>query len=337
MSMFPKPHIQSFFQPFSKYISKTVSESVSKSASKPVFKLFPFLGNNEGVSTIFGALLLLAIAAVFISAFLLTAIPAQIMLEESEDSSRLESDIIRFSEQNNPAGSLFFQTAYTSVFADETADQIIFSADLTMPPETKAFLKTVGDIQPPDSSDDVFQSSDVYCLSSGSLLFLSKYSQIPDSAYSIGASSILLIQDDGFSFLKTPDISFRRGKDDQILLTMSGTIVKSNSSSVFGNRTHVRFFTIQSAEIYDSVPAIAFQFIPASNNSKGGSELELNEAKTEAFKKWTANFENVLLRDFPELEIETDDETLTLFVFSETPFDIDIKIREIEYDFSSGF
>lgn len=326
--LFPK-HVLNLFESGFKFFFKR--------PSRFFFKFFSFLGNREGVSVIFGALLLLAIFAVFMSAFLITAVPTKIMISESEDSSRLASDILRFSEQNYSAGCFSFQTAYTTVFADESSDQILFMADLTIPPESKKFLKK-GSCPPflefSGHSNNLLQSADVYCLSSGSLLFLSKYSQIPDSVYSIGASSILLIQDDGFSFLKSPDFSFHRGINDKILLTIYGNIIKSNSSSVFGNRTYVHSFTVQSSEIYDSVYAVAFQYVPGSNEV---ASVEKTELKTEAFRKWLSQFENESAASFPEIKIETDIENLTVYISSEMPFDINIIVQEIEYNFSSGF
>ncbi|MDR2945030.1 MAG: hypothetical protein LBU81_08165 [Methanosarcinales archaeon] len=285
--------------------------------------------DGSGVSSIFGASLLLAILVVFLSAFLITAVPAKIMAEESEYNNRLVSDLLRFSEQKHFGGSFFLKTDYTSVTADEISDQIIFTADLTLLPETKTFLKTEGDFS---SFDSDLLSQETFCLSSGALLFSNSYSQIPDSVYSLGASSILQIQDDGFSFLKTPDIFFRRGKNGQILLIMSGDFVKLKSSPVFGDRICIRSFTIQSAEVYDSVSAVAFQYIP-SHHSK--ISFETMRPKAEAFKKWAAQFENELARDFPELKIENDAENLILIISSETPFDIDLTVREIEFDFSS--
>ncbi len=286
--------------------------------------LIKMIRDESGVSVIFGALLLLTISAVFLSAFLMTAVPAKIMSEESDANDLLLSEILKHSGNEAPAGRVSFHSDYSTVNAVEGGG-ILFAADISVPPETDSFLK----------SDLIFHSVndfDFYRLSSGSLLFSCRYSQIPDCFYSSGDSSLLLIQEDGSSFLKPPDISIRRNKDNKILLSMRGDVLRFSSSPVFGPLTILNGVVIQTVEVHDFVSEICILY------SADASGPVLNEAltiqKEKAFREWLLNFEQELNRDFPELKTDSDPEKLTLIISYDSFFEIDIRVREIDCSFS---
>lgn len=306
---------------------------------KPVL----MLRDDSGVSVIFGALLLLAIFAVFLSAFLITAIPAKIMSDESAGNDLLLSEILQFSESEAFSGSTVFHSDYSTVQIAE-GGEIVFAANISVPPETESFLKSDYSF---DSSLNPFSNPSsgsagdfaLYKLSSGSLLFSCRYSQIPDRFYSFGDSSLLLIQEGGSSFLKPPAVRVWRNKDDKILFSMRGDVLHFPSSSssssslspslVFSNLTTLNYRIIQTADVHDFVSEICIFYLPPESDSF------LNETaaaqKEKAFQDWLLKFENELNRDFPELKTESDFEKGMLVISSDSLFEIDVTVREIEY------
>ncbi|WNY29156.1 hypothetical protein MmiEs2_13740 [Methanimicrococcus stummii] len=304
------------------------AKQFSNKSTKTLFqKTKEMFRDESGVSVIFGALLLLSILALFISLFLTAAIPAKIMAEESAENDRLLSDILKFSETND-SGSFSFHSNHSTIHVFESEKHgIYFSADISIPPETESFLKA-----------GAFSGEfDSYRLSSGGLLFSCDYSQIPDCDYFLGDSSLLLIQDDGFSYLLPPVVNVYQNQGN-ILISLSGDLVRSTSSSVFGNLTTVNYKIIQTAEVYDFVSEIRIYYVPPESKSKLNPDSVFGEIETvqkEAFSEWLFQFEKKLNRDFPELktelETESDFENLTLIISSETPFEIDITVHEIEY------
>ncbi|WP_318785020.1 hypothetical protein [Methanimicrococcus hacksteinii] len=353
-----------------------------------------FIRDESGVSAVFGALLLLAVLSLFFSAFLLTAVPAQIMAEESDKNEQLLSDILKLSENPASSGRSSFHSQYASVHT-ETGGGIIFCADLSVPAETKSFLEADDDLDSlfpgidfgarsemnfgsdsdsdldsdsysnldsdsdsdpdfdsdsdsdfdSDSGSDFYSASDSnfdsdlysdfvpYQLSSGSLLFSCRYSQLPDCVYSSGDSSLLLIQNEGFSFLKPPSVSVRRGGDGGILLSLSGDLVHFTSSPAFGNLTVLDYRVVQTADVHDFVSFVCVRYVPPAS-SESGILNEVSSAKKAAFALYFSQLNDRINRDFPELESEFDSKNLILTISSSSSFEIDVRVREIEYDFS---
>lgn len=279
--------------------------------------------DESGVSVIFGALLLLAVFTVFLSAFLITAVPAKIMSEESAGNDLLLSEILKHSDNEVPAGRVSFHSDYSTVHVIEDGG-ILFAADISLPPETKSFLK-------PDLIFNSVNDFDFYQLSSGSLLFSCRYSQIPDCLYSSGESSLLLIQEDGSSFIKPPAISVRRNKEDKILLSMRGDVIRFSSSAAFGHLTTLNCDIFQTAEVHDFISEIRISYSPPAP----GPVLNETAAvqKENAFRQWMLKFENELNLDFPELKTDWNPEKRMLVISSDSLFEIDITVCEIEYSF----
>lgn len=287
-------------------------------------KMNEMIRDESGVSVIFGALLLLSISAVFLSLFLATAIPAKIMSEESAGNDLLLSEILKHSDDGAFSGSLSFHSNYSTMTVVEDGG-FLFAANLSVPPETKSFLK----------SDLVFSSdnaSDSYKLSSGSLLFSCRYSQLPDRFYSSGDSSLLLIQEGGSSFLKSPAIRIWRNNEDKILFSMRGDIIHFSSSSVFGNLTTLNYRVLQTAEVHDFVSEICLFYLPAEPDSFFNESAAIQKEK--AFQEWMLKFENELNLNFPELKTDSDLENMVLIISSDPLFELDVAVREIEYSFS---
>ncbi|MDR0768091.1 MAG: hypothetical protein LBE57_06635 [Methanosarcinales archaeon] len=308
---------------FGKFI-KTI-----KKIKHPVKEMFR---DESGVSVIFGALLLLAILTLFLSAFLLTALPAKVMSEESADNDLILSGILKLSEKTAASSSHSFYSKHSAIQAVESEGGILFAvaSGLSAPPETESFLKS-------DSfnhdlffgfNDDLADDFVFYRLSSGSLIFSSRYSQIPDRVYSLGDSSLLLIQEGGSSFLKPPAV-FVRKNDGKILISMSGDIIRSASSPVFGDLTTLNYRVIQKAEVYDFATAVCIFYIPPGQDSFFNETVAVQREK--AFKQWILEFENNLNRNFPELKTKSDADNLMIVISSDSAFEIDITVREIEY------
>ncbi|WP_316556952.1 hypothetical protein [Methanimicrococcus hongohii] len=278
------------------------------------------------------------------------------MQDESADNVLLLSDILKFSENTASSGSYSFHSKNSTIYAVETGG-IMFAVFpvLTVPPETESFLKSNSVFNPPDffDSDNDFNSDDdsdddfddnsdddfddnsdddfaFYRLSSGSLIFSSRYSQIPDNIYSSDGSSVLLIQEDGFSFVKPPSI-FVRKYDGKFLISMSGDIIRSSSSPVFGDLTILNYKVVQKAEVYDFATTICIYFVPPVSNSFSNLNEAIELQTENAFKKWILEFESDLNRNFPELKTESDIDNLMIMISSDSGFEIDITVREIEY------
>lgn len=311
--------------------------------------VFRMIRDESGVSAVFGALLLLAIFTVFLSAFLATAVPAKIMQDESEKNDLLLSGIFDLSEKAASSGRQSFQTQYSVIQADENSGGIIFAADLSMTPETASFLKSDADFdlaaifgrgfdslfdEDDEENDNGFGAGSnfsAYRLSSGSLLFSCRYSQIPDAVYSFGSSSVLLVQEDGSSFLKPPEISVREN-NGQFLISLSGDLIRSSSSSVFGNLTVLNYKVVQTAEVHDFASFVCIQYVPPESESLL-NDFERNEIEN-SFIHHFAQIDEEINRNFTELRSEFDSKTRTLTISSDSPFEIDIFVREIEYSFS---
>lgn len=286
-------------------------------------KFKEMIRDQSGVSVIFGALLLLSVFAVFLSAFLVTAVPAKIMADESAGNELLLSEILKLSENDALSGQVSFHSDYSTVQVIQSGG-ILFAADISVPPETGRFLKS-GKLF--DSVNDF----DFYQLSSGALLFSCRYSQIPDCFYSSGESSLLLIQEDGSSFLKPPEISVRQNEAGEILFSMRGDVLRFIPSFVFGDLTTVNYRVVQTAEVHDFVSEIRLFYFPAETGSFLNDTAAIQKEK--AFQKWMLLFENELNRNFPGLKTERYPDQRTLIISSDSLFEIDVTVREIEYSF----
>lgn len=286
---------------------------------------------------------MLAILTVFLSAFLTIAVPAYKTAKESERDDLLLSDIFIFMEYRDFSSQTIqkiFHSDYAVLRVDENSGGFLFAADISVPPETASFLKYDEKCNGFENFDEklapLFLSSfspdsEFYFLSFGSLLFSCRYSQIPDRSYFLGDSSLLLLQKDGSAFLIPPNISIRKS-NDRILLSMSGDIVKSDSSPISGNSTILESRVLQKAEIHDFVSLLAIQYVPPNSNSVLSDHEK--EQKKEAVFSHFSDLNDEIRSRFPELTSEWDHENMILMISSESAFELDCTIREIEYSFS---
>ncbi|MDY0266777.1 MAG: hypothetical protein RBQ94_03910 [Methanimicrococcus sp.] len=303
--------------------------------------ILSFLKEDTGVSTVFGALLLLAVLTVFLSAFLAIAVPAYKMSEESKKDDRLLSDIFILME--SPPQKKIQKTFHTEdvvLRADENSGGFLFAAFVSVPPDTSSFLRYDGksqnskifdELQSPPHLSSLPPDSEYYILSRGSLFFSCRYSQIPERSYLLEDASLLLLQKSGHVFLTPPNISIRKS-NDRILLSMSGDIILSGSSPVFANRTVVKSETLQKAEIHDFVSFLAIQYLPPNTDSFLSAKEK--EQKTEAVSRYFSDLNHTIHLNFPELISEWDEENSTLLISSESAFELDCTVREIRYSFS---
>jgi len=300
-------------------------------------KIFEFLKsffqNQSGVSAIFGALLLFGIGIMLLSAFLVYAIPAWELHSESEENDSLYLSVIQFSNdidsffQKSPDfsfghGVLLFPPSNAIVLTD-AGGEFLFSADISVPPESETYLKS-------DSS-----VSDWYVLSRGSVLFFNSYHQLPDQVYFVGPSSLLLCQNEGAAFVKSPAIRFSRAFDGRILLSLSGQVFKSNSSPVSGEKAVIRYRETKTIMIHDFVSDIEIRYVP-SLSAYPQMHSGFYENRDIALEFWLSDFGSRIADDFPEIEVVYKDEISGLVISSAVPIEIDICITEFEIELDSG-
>ena len=299
--------------------------------SKIVESLKSFFQNQSGVSVIFGALLLFGICIVFLSAFLVYAVPAWELQKESEENDSLYLSVIQFSNDinalNQKSGSGFssFQgfillpPSNATVSAD-AGGEFLFSADLSIPSESETYLISESSV------------SGYFVLSRGSVIFSNSYHQLPDQFYFVGPSSLLLCQNEGASFIQSPSVRFVRGSDGQILLLLSGQIFKCDSSPIFGENAVIRYRETKTITIHDFVSDFEIRYVPSSSYFPQIHSVYY-ENRDIASEFWLSDFDSRLTDDFPEIEAVYKNEISSLTISSAVPIEIDIRITEFEIGF----
>lgn len=286
--------------------------------------LHRFLQNKSGVSVIFGALLLLSIFSVFLSVFLITALPALEMYRESAESDLLFRDVLNFSETVDAfssfsnASDLFLFARGAAVSADENGGKFLFRADMTLPPDPAAVPESV-------SFPDYFE------LSSGSVVFINAYTQIPDQFYFYGPAGLILCQEDGASFIRRPPVSLTRGEDDRILLRLSGRLIRNGDPliSESSGTVHVRGQTVY---LHDFISEIEIRYIPPPAVNIESDEI-FYENRDIAVEKYLSETAVRIGQAFPEIEAVYRDEIVALTLSSDVPMEADIQIMTLIIDF----
>ena len=302
-------------------------------SAKTSAKIFPFLKrffqNQSGVSVVFGALLLFSICVVFLSVFLVYAVPAWEMYRESEENDSLYLSVIQFSNtlesfprqsvSAKSQGFLSLPSSNATVFTDPDGE-FLFSADLSLPPESEMYLKTESSIP------------GYYVLSRGSVIFFDSYHQLPDQFYFVGPSSLLLCQNEGASFIHPLSIRFVRGSDGQILLLLSGQIFKCDSAPIFGKKKIIQYRETKTVEIHDFVSEFEIRYAPSLSDYSSIHSV-FYENKDIAMETRLFDFGSQGMNDFPEIEIVYKDEISSLIISSEVPIEVDICVTEFEIIF----
>ena len=289
-----------------------------------------FFRDQSGVSAIFGAFLLLGIAVVFLSAFLVYAVPAWELQKESEENNSLYLSVIQFSNDiDSLSGKPFsnfssFQKNIllppsNAVILTDSGGEFLFSADFSIPPESEAYLKSESSVP------------EYFVLSRGSVIFSNSYQQLPDQFYFVGPSALLLCQNEGASFIKSPAVRIIKGSDGRILLTLSGQIFKSESSPVFGDKAVIRYRETKTIMIHDFVSDIEIRYVPSSSSYPQTHSI-FYENRDIASELWLSDFSHRIADDFPEIEAVYRDEISSLIISSEVPIEIDICITEFEIE-----
>jgi hypothetical protein len=295
-------------------------------------KIFEFLKsffqNQFGVSAIFGALLLFGICVLFLSAFLIYAVPAWELQQESEENDSLYLSVIQFSNETeiisqkagfSPFQSVFLLPPSNATVLTDTDGGFLFLADLSIPSESESYLLSESSV------------SGYYVLSRGSVIFSNSYHQLPDQFYFVGPSSLLLCQNEGASFVKSPSVRFVRESDGRILLTLSGQIFKSESSPIFGEKSVVRYRETKTVMIHDFVSDVEIRYVPSPSSYLQTYSI-FYENRDIASEMWLSDLAGRLAIDFPEIEAVYTDELSSLIISSAVPIEIDICITEFEIE-----
>lgn len=297
---------------------------------KTVLFVRNFVRDESAVSAVFGALLLLGIFSVIFSVFLVTALPAWVMHQESEERDLLHADVLTFSENagilSRSAASGFFlprtqvlSSRNSTVAADENGGTFLFRADTDLPPEVESILKT-------GSNPDYFK------LSSGSLLFIENYQQLPDQFYFYGPAGLILCQEDGASFILPPSVYLSRGDSGKILLQLSGYIVECHSSAVSGVNTVICFRNVQTVYAYDFVSEVELRYVPPTGPNFGSDSI-FYENRDIAVEYYLSDLASSIQENFPEIEAVYKSEIAGLTLTSETPIELDIQITVLQVEF----
>ncbi|MCL2549358.1 MAG: hypothetical protein FWE78_00135 [Methanimicrococcus sp.] len=287
--------------------------------------------DQSAVSVIFGALLLLSIFTVLFSVFLVTALPAWTMHKEAEESDLLYADVLKFSEntdtfsRSGASGSFHPQTQilssrHSTVMADETGGFLLFQAEMNLPPEVVSLLKTES------------VPGQNFKLSSGSVLFINSYTQIPDQFYFYGPAGLILCQEDGASFIRPPPIYLSRGDGGKILLQLSGCIIECRSSSVSVSNPAVCFRNVRTVYVHDFVSEVEIRYVPPAVFSVD-PDLVFYENRDIAVENYLSGLAVSISDNFPEIEAVYRDEIAVLTLTSETPIEIDIQITVLQIEF----
>ena len=307
-----------------------------------------FLSDSSGVSVIFGAVLLLGILMLFFSAYLITAVPAQILSEESANQELFHSDLLNLFEKiANPAadfssigskrGTHFFSAKHSAGFVDENGGRLLFEADIVLPPESEEFLKTeeteVKKIKKVKISEEAEEAFEIYTLGSGSIVFFNSYTQLPDRAYYFGPVSLILSQKDGAVSVTPSAVRLSKNESGSALISLSGQIFKGRAAPVFGNQTAVFFERLQKAEGIGFTTALSVWYIPPPNDDLSFTSAEFAENRDECIRKMFYDLHRQIQSEYPDLDSVYDSENICLQIHSEKPIEIYFCVEEFAVAF----
>ncbi|WNY27697.1 hypothetical protein [Methanolapillus ohkumae] len=255
----------------------------------------------------------------------------------------------------------------TSVFADENAGYFFVRTNATLPPNSvfmiadsneHSFLeadflpkknKNGNEIRDGNENKDENENKnenenkdenenekkfEVLTLSHGSVLFSKKYEQLPDQMYFYGPSSCVLGQKNGAVFVSSPSISVRRGENNQTMFTFSGQIFKSRMPPVEAEQKNLRFYVTKTATVRDRVNLLEIQYKPETSIFE--KDAEYYENHNQLLENWMISFSEQLKTDFPAWEIQYDSEKRTIRIESDTTFEMEMTVSEIEIEWGGG-
>jgi len=294
----------------------------------PSFK--KYVRDQSAVSVIFGALLLLSLFSVIFSVFLVTALPARTLSLEAEESDLLYADVLKFSEnvetisRSGGSGSLFPKSQIlfsrqSTVMTDENGGFLLFRAEMNLPQEVESVLKT-------DPASDYLK------LSSGSVLFINSYTQLPDQFYFFGPAGLILCQEDGSSFIRPPPIRLSRGDDGKILLQLSGYIIEGRSSAVSGVNSVICFRTVRTVYAHDFVSEIEILYVPPAALNVHSDSI-FYENRDIAVKNYLSGLAALISDHYPEIDVVYERNSGGLTLTSVAPIEIDIQITVLQIEF----
>ena len=309
-----------------------------------------FLSDSSGVSVIFGAVLLLGILMLFFSAYLITAVPAQILSEESANQESFHSDLLNlFEKMANPAadfssigskrGTRFFSAEHSAGFVDENGGRLLFEADIVLPPESAEFLKTkdtegkevkISEKAEEEAEEKAFE---IYTLGSGSIVFFNSYTQLSDRVYYFGPASLILSQKDGAVSVTPAAVRLSKNESGSALISLSGRVFKSGGAPVFGNQTAVFFERLQKAEGVGFATALSVWYIPPPNDDFSFTSAEFAENRDECIRKMFYDLHRQIQSEYPDLDSVYDSKNIRLQIHSEIPIEIYFCVEEFAVAF----
>jgi hypothetical protein len=298
-----------------------------------------WIRSESGVSVIFGALLLLSILTVFILVFLVYAIPAYQLEKESVENDTLFLSVLLFSEklenlQSFSPSSSFKSQSFPSnaaVLVNEKDGCFLFSAPLSLPPESEKSIASNFSLNH-DVFSDISKNTEWFFLSSGSVMFYNQYEQLPDQVYFVGPSSFILSQEDGASFIQEPAIFLIRGSNNQIYISLSGFIVRNNNDPVFEKNPTLRYRLIKTIFAHDFVSCVAIRYA-APETTAFQLPSDFYGSREKVYTSWFLKLQETIQSDYPEIDVYFDPDSMSLYLISSVPIEIDVQIMEIEFEY----
>ncbi|MDV0446839.1 hypothetical protein MsAg5_06980 [Methanosarcinaceae archaeon Ag5] len=310
-----------------------------------IYRLFK---DKSGASAVFGALLLLGIAAVAASVIAADVLPAISQKAEEKEERLFFAAVVSFSEKMDRlmkqsvsftgrnyslSENQIIAAENSSVFADENAGCFLIWTNATLPPSSTFLIAKNHSFSEPETDRDedeneTRQPYEALTLSQGSVLFFKTYDHLPDQMYFYGPSSFILAQRNGAASVFSPQAVTQN--DGKTLISLSGQVFKSHTPAVESDQKNIRFDVTKTATIRDRVNYLEIQYVPNSlpasefsdfynyRNKKIEEQMAAAAEKLNALPGWTSAF---------------DPETKIIQMESEIPFEIEIVVSEIEIEF----
>ena len=285
--------------------------------------------------------MLLSILTVFILAFLVYAIPAYQLEKESMENDTLFLSVLHFSEKLGdlqPSSSLSSSSlksqsfpSNVTVLVNENDGFFLFSAPVSLPPESEKAVKSKFSLDH-DVFSEVSGETQWLFLSSGSVMFFNQYEQLPDQIYFVGPSAFILSQEDGASFIQDPEIFIIHGSNNQIFMSLSGVIVQNNNDPVFEKNPTLRYRLTKTIFAHDFVSCIAIRYIPPETSAFQISS-DFYDNRDGIYNSWFLRIQETIQSDYPEIDVYFDPDSMSLYLISSVPIEIEIQIMEIEFEY----
>ncbi|WNY25803.1 hypothetical protein [Methanolapillus millepedarum] len=313
-----------------------------------------FLKSKSGVSSVFGALLLLGILAVAVSLMIANVLPALSQKEEEKEDKIFLASVVSFSEKTDQlmkksisftgqnyslSESQIIIGKNSSVFVDENTGGFLIWTNATVPPN-KDFLKFSGNhsFSEPESEKEENENEnesgnafEALILSNGSVIFFKTYQQLPDRMYFYGPSSFVLSQRTGATQVSPLSIFVTKNAENQTMISLSGQIFKSKTPPVESDQKNIRFYVTKTATVRDRINYLEIQYIP--NNSPPADFSDYYENRELAVEKQMIEWVEKWNVECPEWKTEFDPENKILRIESDVSFEIEIVVSEIEIEF----